>query len=95
MSTNLALLHANLTYMRAKFGIGYNWIPKLYQRMKLPVFDGVREALESHNIQRKRELEREKTTWDRADKEERTELKKRRVLEGFEHGVEKTWWRYI
>ena len=39
--------------MHAKFGISY---PDLYRRMKLPVFDGVQEALE------KRKLEREKTT---------------------------------
>ena len=59
VSTNLALLQANLTYMHAKFGISYHWIPDLYRRMKLPVFDGVQEALEK---QRKRKLEREKTT---------------------------------
>ena len=62
--------------MHAKFGISYHWIPDLYRRMKLPVFDGVREALEKHNLQHKRklELEREKTTpvkkEDRAEKEE-------------------------
>ena len=56
VSTNLALLQANLTYMHAKFGISYHWIPDLYRHMKLPVFDGVQEALE------KRKLEREKTT---------------------------------
>ena len=71
VSTNLAL---NLTYMHAKFGISYHWIPELYRRMKLPVFDGVQEALEKHNLQRKRKLEREKTTpvkkEDRAEKEE-------------------------
>ena len=59
VSTNLALLQAYLTYMHAKFG---HWIPDLYRRMKLPVFDGVQEALEKHNLQRKRKLEREKTT---------------------------------
>ena len=53
VSTNLALLHANLTYMHARFGIDYHWIPELYLRMKLPVFDGVREALKSHNVLRK------------------------------------------
>ena len=36
VSTNLALLQANLTYMHA--------VPELYRRMKLPVFDGVQEA---------------------------------------------------
>ena len=49
--------------------------------MKLPVFDGVQEALEKHNIQRKRKLEREKTT---PVKKRRIELKKSRVIEGFQ-----------
>ena len=49
--------------------------------MKLPVFDGVQEALEKHNLQRKRKLEREKTT---PVKKRRIELKKRRVVEGFQ-----------
>ena len=62
VSTNLALLQANLTYMHAKFGISYHWIPELYRRMKLPVFDGVQEALERRNVQRKRGLDRAKTT---------------------------------
>ena len=48
--------------------------------MKLPVFDGVQEALEKYNVQRKRKLEREKTT----PVKKRIELKKRRVVEGFQ-----------
>ena len=39
-----------------------HWILDLYRRMKLPVFDGVQAALEKHHVQRKRKLEREKTT---------------------------------
>ena len=62
VSTNLALLQANLTYMHAKFGVSYHWTPDLYRRMKLPVFDGVQEALERRNVQRKRGLDRAKTT---------------------------------
>ena len=66
--------------MHAKFGISYHWIPDLYRRMKLPVFDGVQEALEKHNLQRKRKLEREKTT----PVKKRIDLKRRRVVEGFQ-----------
>ena len=62
LSTNLGLLHANLTYMHSKFGTGYHWIPELYRRLKLPVFDGVREALEKHSEKRKKALETRKTT---------------------------------
>ena len=91
VSTNLALLQANLTYMHAKFGISYHWIPELYRRMKFPVFDGVQEALERRNVQRKRGLDRAKTT---PVKKRRIELKRR---EGFQrsewtktHGI---WWQ--
>ena len=49
--------------------------------MKLPVFDGVQAALEKHHLQRKRKLEREKTT---SVKKRRIELKRRRVVEGFQ-----------
>ena len=45
LSTNLGLLQANMTYMHATFDSSYHWIPELYQRMKLPVFEGVQEAL--------------------------------------------------
>ena len=81
LSTNLGLLQANLTYMHAKLGTSYHWIPELYQRMQLPVFEGVVEALERHNVKRKKDLDRIKTT---PVKKRRIELKKRRVREGFE-----------
>ena len=41
LSTNLGLLQANLTYMHKKLGTHYHWIPELYRRIKLPVFDGL------------------------------------------------------
>ena len=81
VSTNLGLLQANLTYMHAKLGTSYHWIPELYQRMKLPVFEGVLDALEKHSVQRKRRLEVAKTT---PAKKRRVELKKKRVREGRE-----------
>ena len=52
LSTNLGLLQANLTYMHAKHGTSYHWIPELYRRMKLPVFEGIVEALERHSAHR-------------------------------------------
>ena len=48
--------------------------------MKLPVFDGVQEALDKHNVRRKGKRERETTPV----KKRRIELKKRRVIEGFQ-----------
>ena len=87
VSTNLGLLQANLTYMHAKLGTSYHWIPELYRRMHLPVFEGVVEALEKHSVRRKRELDMAKTT---AAKKRRVLLKRNRVLEGHER---KKWSR--
>ena len=81
LSTNLGLLQANLTYMQAKFGTSYHWIPELYRRLKLPVFDGVQDALEKYSVQRKRNLDREKTT---PAKRRRIALKVQRTLEARE-----------
>ena len=81
VSTNLGLLQANLTYMHAKLGTSYNWIPDLYQRMHLPVFEGVVEALEKHSVRRKRKLDMAKTT---PAKKRRVLSKRNRVLEGHE-----------
>ena len=50
--------------------------------MKLPVFEGIIEALADHNVRRKRQLEMAKTT---PEKKRRIALKKRRVCEGREH----------
>ena len=79
LSTNLALLQANLTYMLAKFGTKYHWSPEVYRRMGLPVFEGVQEALHRHSAQRKRKLERAQTT---PVKRRRVELKRMRVKDG-------------
>ena len=50
--------------MHAKFGTtcNYHCIPELYCRLKLPVFDGVQEALDKHSAQRKRALGKAKST---------------------------------
>ena len=78
LSTNLGLLQANLSYMHAKCGTSYHWIPELYRRMKLPVFHSIVEALEKHSARRKRKLEWAKGT------PQRIELKKKRVIDGQE-----------
>ena len=67
--------------MHAKLGTSYHWLPELYRRMNLPVFEGMAEALEKHNARRKRELQLAKTTFK---KKRRIELKKKRVAEGIE-----------
>ena len=81
LSTNIGLLQANLTYVHAKRGTSYHWIPEFYRRMKLPVFHGIVEALEKHSARRKRKLERAKGT---PQKKRRIELKKNHVIYGQE-----------
>ena len=78
VSTNLGLLQ---TYMHKIHGTSYHWIPVLYRHMSLPVFDGVVGALEKYNVQRKRELDKAKTT---PVKKRRIALKRSRVREGVE-----------
>ena len=90
LSTNLGLLQANLTYMHNKLGTSYHWIPELYHRMHLPVFDGVQEALEMHSIQRKKALEEIKTEEAKKNrvqwKIERTKDAERRKIWSKKHG---------
>ena len=57
VSTKLALLQSNMTYMYEKRGPQYHWVVELFRRLKLPVFDGVQPALEAFNKQRKRNLD--------------------------------------
>lgn len=52
-STNLALLQSNMTYMYTRRGPSYHWIPDLYQRLGLPVYDCLREVLEAVNRERR------------------------------------------
>ena len=81
VSNNLGLLQANLTYIHAKLGTSYHWIPELYRCMQLPVFEGVVEALEKHSVRRKRRLEMDKNT---PAKKRMVLLNRKRVSEGWE-----------
>ena len=70
LSTELALLQSNMTYMYQKCGPQYHWVVELFERLKLPVFEGVQAALEA--LQRKLNLDREKTD---SSKRKRIQLK--------------------
>ena len=61
VSTELALLQSNMTYMYKKRGPQYHWVVELFRHLKLPVYDGVHRALEDFNNLRMKKLEREKT----------------------------------
>ena len=81
VSTNIGLLQANLTYMQEKFGTSYHWIPELYRRMKLPIFEGIVEALQRDNKHRRKSLDYAKTTHV---KKRTIQLKKMRAVEAKE-----------
>ncbi len=89
-STNLGLLQANMTYMYTKRGPSYHWIPDLYQRLRLPVYDGLREVLESSNRKRKQTLDKQKTDERKKRrihlKMERTKDAQRRKVWSKKHG---------
>lgn len=44
-SMNLALVQASMTYLYKKRGPEYHWILDLFQRMGLPVLDGMKEQV--------------------------------------------------
>ncbi len=85
LSTDLGLLQANMTYTRKEKGPAYHWIPDLYKRLKLPVYDGVQEALERFGEVRQKELDR--------DKKETTKRKRiqRKITRRKEQEVRKVW----
>ena len=62
VSTELALLQSNMTYMYMyeKRVPQYHWVVELFRRLKLPVFDGIQTALEGFYQQRKLPLDRQK-----------------------------------
>ena len=57
-STNLGLCQSNMTYLTGKKGTGYHWLLDLFGRLKLPILDGMQEALEQANKNRKKKLEK-------------------------------------
>ena len=78
VSTELALLQSNMTYMYEKRGPQYHWVVELFRRLELPVFDGVYAALEAFNRRRKIRLDYQKTD---KYKQRRIELKVERTLD--------------
>ena len=78
MATNLALLQANQTQEYNQEGPAYHWKIDLLQRLNLPVYDGVRETLNTFNRQRQKKLDAIRT--EKAMKR-RVELKTLRTQE--------------
>ena len=67
-----------MTYMYEKRGPQYHWVVELFERLKLPVFDGVQAALEKFSQQRKLKLDHKK---DDSVKQRRIQLKSERTID--------------
>ena len=60
VSTSLGLIQSNMSWMYKQKGPAYHWLLDLFNRMKLPRFDGMAEALKALNISRFKSLLRVK-----------------------------------
>ena len=78
VSTDLGLLQANLLVMRERKGINYHWISELYQRLGLPLYDGVRKSLFLYGQHRDRILNKSK---EKESKRKRISWKVQRKLD--------------
>ena len=87
VSTNLGLLQANMTWLGKKRGLSYHWLLDLFTRLKLPIFNGMPEALKRANEVRAKNLAKKQTE---EAKNKRTDWKKARVQEQEER---KLWGR--
>ena len=76
VSINMGLMQANMTWLCKKKGLSYHWLLDLFQRLKLPVFDGMKDALQRANEIRAKNHEQKQT---KKAKQQRTNWKKARV----------------
>ena len=54
-------MHANMTCLSKKKGLFYHWLLDLFQHLKLPVFDGMKDALQRANEIHAKNLEKKQT----------------------------------
>ena len=60
VSTNLGLLQANMMWLNKKHGLSYHWLLDLFTHLKLPIFNGMPEALKKANEVRAKNLAKNK-----------------------------------
>ena len=60
VSTSLGLIQSNMSWMYVHKGPAYHWLLDLFDRMNLPRFDGMAEALKALNVSRFKSLLRVK-----------------------------------
>jgi len=73
-----------MTWLNKKYGMSYHCLLELFRRLKLPLFDGMTEALRRGNEVHASNLENEQTE---DAKENRTSWKKARVQEQEERKI--------
>ena len=61
VSTNLALLQSNVNYMNSVCGMNYHWLSDLYQRLSIPILEGMEAVLKQVNVRRIKESQQGKT----------------------------------
>ena len=79
MRTNLGPLQANIGWLVKKRGQSYHWILDLFSHLKLPVFDGMVDALEKTNKIKAKNLAK---TQNEEAKEQRRKLEHRNNRRG-------------
>lgn len=92
--TNLGLCQANMTWLLKKRGPNYHWLLDLFDRLNLPVLDGMREALRKSNESRMAMLNNAQTERSkqkrihhkRARQEEQQERKRWVAQQSRKHG---------
>ena len=83
VATNLGLLQANMSHLYEKKGASYHWILDLFSRLRLPLLDGMQEALlmanqKCHKTLVKKQSEEGKdahTRWKKSRAQEHEERK--------------------
>ena len=70
-----------MTWLTGKRGVQYHWMLDLFRRLKLPLFDGMEEALRKANDERAKKLEKLKTDEFKMKREIEQEVRKQWLQE--------------
>ena len=67
---HLQSMQANMIWLIKKKGVSYHWLLELFQRLKLPLFDGMAEAVKRgmkfvKNLEKSKQ-KRQRTNWKKA-----------------------------
>ena len=85
VSTNLGLLQSNMTPMFKQKGAQYHWILELFERLNLPPFDGMKEAVLMANTDCMKRIEKSR------EKQTKSERVKRKLARDHEQAERQCW----